>query len=172
MPQQRSRACHTASFGLLIAALLSCLSAACSSSHVNGDSAASAGETGVDSGICVAGDPTFPSQCTDATHVNGCQDTGKYALRACTDVCGEVGLTSKGCAQDNCQCDKRTDDACDIGAKGYCACSPCQGSDELNAYINCYLDDPPGTKSLVQCYMQYVDAQGNVDCTGAKVCGN
>jgi hypothetical protein len=103
--------------------------------------------------------------------VNACNPSSFYQVQACDDVCGALGLTSKGCVATTCQCDKRLDVACDHGARGYCACKSCTGSDQLNAYVNCYLDDPAGTKTLVRCFSQYVDAQGNVDCNGATSCG-
>ena len=115
-------------------------------------------------------DDLQPTACVDTASQTVCDATGAWVTQSCDALCGGVGFTNKGCTDNKCQCAMRMDDQCAAGADAYCACNSCAGSASVNAYVNCFLDDPAGTRAELECVGQYLDAQGHADCSAAKLC--
>src|SRR5450432_1104913 len=109
-------------------------------------------------------DDLQPTACVGTASQTVCDASGAWVEQTCDALCGGVGFTNKGCTDNKCQCATRMDDQCAAGADAYCACNTCTGSANVNAYVNCFVDDPAGTRAELRCVGQYLDAQGHADC--------
>jgi hypothetical protein len=105
---------------------------------------------GLFTGTCTA---TSPSQCASGTSINTCIG-GKYTVASCKAYLGAVGFAGSTCTGDACDVGDVLDTTCAAGASAACQCSTCTGDDQLGYYIQCFTDDPAGSKDVFTCMSQ------------------
>lgn len=92
------------------------------------------------------------------------------AEQSCDDFCAPSGFTSSGCEDvDSCLCDGYLDASCQLGASAYCYCyewagaGTCTTADYNDLYGTCF----DGSEPAVECFGDYVDGGGQIDCNTA-----
>ena len=106
-----------------------------------------------------------PRKCVSGTELNDCV-SGEYVVAPCSDYLEAAGFTGSECQGQQCVITGYLDETCQAGVLNLCRCEACTSTEEINAYINCYYDDPVGDQAAIYCMAKAVD------CVAVNACVN